>query len=318
MVSKAPLFQSQIWQDFQNTLPGRQTGKIVKNSETLFWVIIPTVFRYNYLYINRGPEHSLLPFWDELLNIAQENRCIYIKIEPNWQKNSEYVTEIKKLGLRKSPLSIQPDTTLLLDLTKSEQDLLKEMKSKGRYNIKIAQKYGITYQRFTAKDKNFEQALQGFYQLLKDTAKRDKFGVHTYEYYEKLLQKLSPHGQLYLAYQNDMILAGIIAVVYGNTTTYYYGASASIARETMATYGLQWQVIGEAKKAGFSVYDFLGIAPDDAKTNHPWRGVTDFKKKFGGSVYSYAGTYHFVLKPFLYFFLNVSKILLQARKTFSR
>jgi lipid II:glycine glycyltransferase (peptidoglycan interpeptide bridge formation enzyme) len=174
------------------------------------------------------------------------------------------------------------------------------------------------YRKFSAKDKVFEQALQSFYQLLQDTAKRDKFGVHAYDYYEKLLQKLYPHCRLYLAYQNDIVLAGIIAVFYGQTATYYYGASGSIARETMATYGLQWQVISEAKQEGYSMYDFLGIAPDEAKSNHPWRGVTDFKKKFGGSVYSYAGTFHFVLKPLLYLILNVSKTILQTRKTFSR
>lgn len=317
MANNNSIFQSSLWQDFQSTLPGRKTGKIVKNGGTLYWVIIPTVFGQNYLYISRL-SGSLKPFWSELLEVAQNNHCIYIKIEPAWEKNSTYKDELITLGFRKTPLSVQPDTTLTLDLRKSEADILKQMKPKGRYNIKIAAKHGITYKKFTATAKDYEQAIKSFYELLSTTAKRDKFGVHELGYYQKFLEKLQPHSQLYLAYQGDNVVAGIIAVFYEDTAIYYYGASANIARETMATYGLQWHVIREAKQEGLSVYDFLGIAPDEASAHHPWRGVTEFKKKFGGTVYSYAGTFHFVLKPFLYLLLNVSKSILQARKKFSR
>ncbi len=312
------IFQSQFWQDFQKTLPGRKTGRIEKNSEVLFWVVIPTIFKHNYLYLNRGPQGSLTLFWPDILDVAHKHRCIYIKAEPQWEQNHTHEAELREMGFKKSSFSIQPDTTLLLDLKQSESELLKQMKPKGRYNIKVAQRHGINYRVFTRKDAGVDQALEDFYTMLQDTAKRDHFGVHNRTYYQDFLATLSAHSRLFLAYKGQTVVAGILAVLFDDTATYYYGASANESRETMATYGLQWHVITAAKQEGYSTYDFLGIAPENAPKNHPWRGVTDFKKKFGGSVYSYVGTYHFVLKPFLYFLLNVSKTILQARKTFSR
>jgi len=311
-------FQSQQWQNFQKTLSGRKTGYIEKDGEKLYWTTIPTVFRHNYLYVNRGPVRSLKPFWPQLLDIANRHRCLYIKVEPPWEKNEPYKEELLKLGFKKTSLATQPDTTLLLDLTQSEHELLKQMKPKGRYNIKIAKKHSVTYQVFTEKEKGSDKALQDFYKMLEETAKRDHFGIHDFEYYQNFLKVLSPQNRLFLAYKDNTVVAGILAVFFDDTVTYYYGASANKSRETMATYGLQWHVITTAKSEGYHVYDFLGIAPENAGKNHPWQGVTDFKKKLGGSVYSYAGTYHFILKPFLYFLLNVFKTLLQAKKTFSR
>ena len=84
----------------------------------------------------------------------------------------------------------------------------------------------------------------------------------------------------------------------------------------MATYGLQWEVIQDAQKAGLKSYDFLGIAPPEADDTHPWQGVTDFKLKFGGSIYQYAGTFHYIISPSIYFFLNFLKRIFHAIKKY--
>lgn len=302
MLSEVTIFQSSAWLKLQNSLPGRKAGLI----KGLYWSILPTAFGQRYLYLNRPQEfteiQALLP---ELIALARAEKCIYIKLEPNWPK--ETTEPLFQLGFTLSPCHIQPDCTLYLDLTMTEGDLLKQMKPKGRYNIKVAAKHKITYQHFDQKNPDLEIALRNFYQMLQTTSQRDHFGIHSFNYYQTFLEALFPYSKLYLAYYQDQPIAGLIAVFYHDQAIYYYGASDSKSRHTMATYGLQWQTITDAKQAGHKTYDFFGIAPVDAPINHAWHGVTDFKQKFGGIRYNYPGTFHYILAPIRYFFIHTLK-----------
>jgi len=302
MLNEPTIFQSSAWLKFQGTLPGRKAGLL----EGLYWTVMPTIMGQHYLFINRPQNKSqianLLP---QIIALAKAEKCIYIKIEPNWER--EAIEPLYALGFHQSPFHIQPDCTLYLDLRQDETDLLKQMKPKGRYNIKIATKHEINYQCFDEKHPEIEIALHAFYNLLATTAQRDKFGIHSQSYYRKFIQALYPYSKLYLAYYQGEAIAGLIAIFYDTQAIYYYGASDTKQRHTMATYGLQWHVIGEARKAGMRTYDFLGIAPPNSADNHPWRGVTDFKQKFGGHIYHYPGTFHYSLAPIRYFLLHTLK-----------
>lgn len=312
MLPEETIFQSAVWNQFQNSLPGRKAGKI----GTLYWTILPWSFGKKYMFINRPDSFDVLKkIWSQIIALAKGEKCVYIKIEPNWPKN-EHIEELKALGCKATKFHIQPDTTLFLDLSKSAQDLLKQMKPKGRYNIKIAQKHHIEYRSYTKGSPDLAKALEYFYNLLLTTAKRDKFGIHSQSYYYQFLESLSPYSKLYLAYYQNEPIAGMIAIFYQNQAIYYYGASDSKRRNTMATYGLQWEVIQDAQKAGLKSYDFLGIAPPEADHTHPWQGVTDFKLKFGGSIYQYAGTFHYIISPSIYFFLNFLKRIFHAIKKY--
>ena len=116
------------------------------------------------------------------------------------------------------------------------------------------------------------------------------------------------NAQLFLADYNGEVIAGGIFVYLDRWGIYYYGASVSSFRNVMAPYLIQWEAIKEAKKRGCKHYDFLGIAPEGA-THHPWAGVTDFKKKFGGRVTSYPQAREMVLRPFWYFIYKCYKKL---------
>ncbi|MBP7056941.1 peptidoglycan bridge formation glycyltransferase FemA/FemB family protein [Candidatus Gracilibacteria bacterium] len=311
----ATIFQSDAWLRFQQALPGREAGTISSGSESLYWAIIPTLLGKRYLYINHGlGTQSLTHYWPQLVALAKAKKCIYIKLEPLWPENDPREAELVTLRCKPSTFAIQPQTTLLLDLTLSTEDLLKQMKPKGRYNIKIAAKNNITYHSFDADHPELTTALSAFYKLLHTTATRDHFGIHTVEYYHQFLAKLSPQSKLYLAYHQDQVIAGMIVTLYQTESIYYYGASSSEHRELMATYGLQWQVIQEMKAAGATTYDFLGIAPSDASSQHPLAGVTEFKKKFGGTVQTWTGTYHYILSPLFYSLIHAPKIILHKIK----
>ena len=300
------LFQSQVWSRFQAQLPQREVGFVAEGKAEVFYVVMPSVFGQRYLYVSRGLyEEEISSLWPQILAIAREKNCLYIKWEPPFERVESDL--ISKMQLRKSNFHIQPEATLMLDLTLNEEELLRQMKSKGRYNIKISKKHEISYRVYQADDSDLEVGLQEFYQLLQTTAERDQFGVHDKDYYQLLLNTLDRHSKLYLAYYQDKPVAALIATFYGKMATYYYGASSNQYRNTMATYGIQWRAIRDAKAAGCQQYDFFGISPPVSSASHPWQGVTQFKKKFGGQVYCYSGTYHHILKPFTYFCLNAVK-----------
>lgn len=260
----------------------------------------------------------------------------------------------------------QPNDTLVLDLEKGEPQLLAEMKPKGRYNIKLAEKKGVKVHITDPSSQNFQSDIDAFYKILQETTMRDGFSGHPKKYYEDMLKTLSPllprgknsreqdgfdkpindgrslpgqrlestswspsapHAQLYLATFENQVIAGLLATTYNGTTIYYYGASGAAHRNLMGPYLLQWQAIRDAKAAHCHTYDFLGIAPPQSEGSasqrernevlttssierhsemskfqaaHPWAGVTDFKKKFGGQSITFQPPQEYVFKPLLY------------------
>ncbi len=168
--------------------------------------------------------------------------------------------------------------TRLLDLGQSDEELLADMKQKGRYNIKLAEKNGCEVRRVSPTSENIDV----FYGLLRDTTDRDGFSANGKAYYEHLLRcRNHPSEGLYIAYWQGRAVAASILTISGTTATYYYGASASDPeiRRLMAPYLLQWEMIRSAKASGCLWYDFLGIAPE-GESGHHLQGVTDFKSKF--------------------------------------
>jgi lipid II:glycine glycyltransferase (peptidoglycan interpeptide bridge formation enzyme) len=112
-------------------------------------------------------------------------------------------------------------------------------------------------------------------------------------------------AKLYLAEHEGKIIAGIIVTFFGDTATYYYGASSYEHRQIMAPYLLQWHAILEAKKDGCLIYDFLGISGGGKSAwDKRLSGVTEFKQKFGGEAVHYAKTAEFTFRPFWRFLLG--------------
>ena len=144
------------------------------------------------------------------------------------------------------------------------------------------------------------------YNILLQTGNRDGFGIHSKSYYQKMLEALGDKAQLLVAKYGGKVIAGGIFVYLEEWGIYYYGASDHSYRKSMAPYLIQWHAIQEAKKRGCKFYDFLGIAPENTP-NHPWAGVTDFKKKFGGQVVSYPQAKDMIIRPFWYWVYKMRK-----------
>jgi lipid II:glycine glycyltransferase (peptidoglycan interpeptide bridge formation enzyme) len=218
---------------------------------------------------------------------------------------------------------MQPSELFIIDITKSEEDLLAEMKPKTRYNIKVAQKHSVGISR----EKKY---LDDFLRLIKITAIRDKIAPHPDEYYRKMFEIIPEENlKIYLAEFEGKIIAANIVVFYGKFATYLHGASDNEYRSIMAPYLLQWQAIIDAKMARCNFYDLGGVKTHNAnriahnaddtryviRDTSSWAGITRFKIGFSANTEPiiFPGSYDMILNSFKY---NLYRILQRMKNIF--
>lgn len=247
-------------------------------------------FGFGYWYIPRGPIIASKDFQEVMSQLINStSNFTFLRIDLSLLPSYQLPFTI----YQPSPHNIQPSTTILLDLTKSEEQLIHEMHEKTRYNIRVAERHGITVE---------EGTIDEFLDLLHETSARDQFRAHGDTYYR---QMLDDHGDvdlkisLKISRHEGKAIAAAIICDFGKTRTYLHGASSYGHRHLMAPYALQWQLIKEAKVKGLRAYDFWGIASTDDPCE-PLAGVTRFKKGWGGEIVHYAPTVDLVLKPWRY------------------
>lgn len=326
------IFQSELFAEFQKEVPYRGKAFLIEAGEgevNISAMVIRIVLRHwSWLWLPYGPvfrnadaQESLLwavaeKFYKKIDELAAKERAIFVRIEPGLHTPKDVQSQTRKIFSTSQSASIQktsrrftPDHTLVLDLSKSEAELLADMKPKGRYNIKIAEKNGIAVRSYGSSKEVPKKDFDEWYAIMRKTGERDGFGTHGKEYYKTLIESLGAHkaASLFLAYdKNGAVAAGSIVTFFDDVGMYYYGASSYTHRALMAPYAIQWKAILEAKKRGCAYYDFLGISPAD-KPKHSWRGVTDFKKKFGGQEISMSPAFDLVYRPLLYRGLRLIK-----------
>lgn len=289
MKNHGSFLQSYEWANFQYHF-GREVDFLaVENAGEI--IAGTSIIKYDlpanrhYFFSPYGPVVSHADILDEIQKIAAKKKVIFWRYE---QKQEIDEHKVK---------AVHPEHTLLLDiLTKGEEKLLSEMKSKTRYNIHLAEKKGVKI-----KISNDIKDLDFFYDLVQKTAERQKVNFHSKLYYQTMFHELidSQMLKLYLAeYQNKIIAANLI-VNFNDTVTYLHGGTDNDYRDVMAPHLLQWRAICDAMYAGYKYYDFFGIAPSD-DPHHPWAGITRFKKGFGGYEKIFSGTYEYALNNLWY------------------
>lgn len=282
--SQAQFLQSWEWGEFQKRL-GRKFWRLEIEGEYFLVIKMSLPLGWNYLYLPRMRVELNGKILAALKELASREKSVFIRIEPLNQN-------LEKLGLVKTQRG-QPQKTLLLDLYKSEDELLNEMHQKTRYNIRLAAKKGVKVT--LGQEEHFAR----FYDLLLDTYRRKSKGLHSRDYYQKLYQ--DHLAKIYFAELNGKILCANMMVFYGDTVTYLHGGSSHDDKNIMAPHLLQWEQIKLAKAQGYKYYDFWGI--DEIK----WPGVTRFKKGFGGFEVDYGGTWEFAVNKFWYKLYKILK-----------
>jgi lipid II:glycine glycyltransferase (peptidoglycan interpeptide bridge formation enzyme) len=240
--------------------------------EYILVIKMPLPFGWNYLYIPRTRVELTESKLGILKQLAGQEKCLFIRIEPVKQN-------LGNLGFKKVS-QVQPQKTLLLDLSKSEEELLAQMHQKTRYNIHLAEKKGVKVSEGAMVK---EEQFPIFYDLLIDTYRRKQKSLHPREYYQKLFH--DHLSQIYFAEHEGKFLCVNMVIFYGDTVTYLHGGSSQEDKNIMAPQLLQWEQIKKAKALGYKYYDFWGI--DEIK----WPGVTRFKKGFGGFEVYYSGAW---------------------------
>ena len=230
-------------------------------------------------------------FFKKFKDLIVDRYTLFLRFEPKF----EYA-HIKEIFLERfsnfkieRTLDIQPSKTRILDLEKSEEELLEDMHSKTRYNIRLSKRKEVEI--ISAKE---DADIDVFINLLKTTGERNKFSLHQEKHYTNIYKSGKDKIKIFFAKHGDDIIAGAMFSFFGDTVTYLHGASANEKRNLMAPHLLQWQTILKSKEKGFKYYDFGGI------NEKKWPGVTRFKAGFGGREYDFKGTVDFVLKPIDY------------------
>ncbi len=320
-LSHKSIFQSELFAQFQQKIPYREKTFFIEvedsGTKLTALVIRGTVAkRFRWLWVPYGPvggnKKLAAKFLEALAVIARQENSVFTRIEPGAHTPPELIAELRAQTKPHNPHArYTPDHTLVLDLSLTNEEILKQMKPKGRYNIKVAQKNGVLVKQYDQFKKIPESDFDAWYEIMKETGERDGFGTHRKAYYFNLLSTLGSKDEssLFVAYNaNKEVIGGAIVTYHDRVGMYFYGASAYKHRALMATYLVQWAAIQESKKRDCLYYDFLGVSPPNSPKHH-WAGVTDFKEKFGGFRISYEPAFEVVHRPLVYRILGLRKIV---------
>jgi peptidoglycan pentaglycine glycine transferase (the first glycine) len=296
--------QSWEWGDFNAKIKDKIFRFIVKNDNdwlaTMFLFKSKVKLGQNTLYAPRGPVmrdgltneqegEAMTLILEKINELAKTEKSLNFSFELLTEEKSW--TEIfKKLNLKKAKSNIQPKYTLILNIEKSSEDLLKDMHQKTRYNIRLAEKKNVKV--FVDNSRVNE-----FYNLLQKTESRKQVKFFSKKYFEEILKL--PFAKLYLAQVNGKIVSANIMIFWNKTATYLFGGTDNAFRAVMAPHLAQWQAILDAQKVGCQAYDFWGAAVAGSTEEKKWGGVTRFKQGFAPeqAITEYLGTYEKAYKP---------------------
>ncbi len=294
--------QSIAWQavKYRQGLPSVHLG-IFAHGELVGGAIFYTASKRNGAGLLVAPEGPVLP-WDNqalatealgaLIDAAQsrapELGVMTLRIEP--RLTPPLIPALREFG--RAPVDLVPRDTLYVDLSQREESLLSSMKAKGRYNIKLAEKAGVSIKSDSTVDR-----VKRFYSVMTEASIRDQFPLEPHQFFEHLADVLVPEAKatfLFAEHESDT-LGTLLLVTYGNRATYLYGGITNWKRNLMGGYLLQWEAMKLAKNVGCSIYDFYGYDPFRSP-EHQYARFSQFKSQFGGKVVRFIGAqdYFFV------------------------
>ncbi len=272
---------------------------------------------FRIMYVPKGPtlDWTNKPLrqavLDALKQHAEQQGAIFIKIDPDVVVGTgvpgqpdavdipnglHIIEEWKQSGLRFSQDQIQFRNSVVVDLRRSEEDILMSMKQKTRYNARLSKRKNVQF-RFGSKD---DVAI--LYELYVETAERDDFVIRPLSYYQKAWAAFIDAGlaQPIIASFKGTPIAHVILFGFGKRAWYFYGASSDVERNRMPTYGLQWEAIMWARSQNMEVYDMWGAPDNFYDDGDALASVYRFKSGFGGVVARRIGAWDYPANPNLY------------------
>lgn len=276
------------------------------------------------LYIPKGP----LMDWDDaalrarvlddLQAFAKRQGAIFVKVDPDvalgagvprteeaveFNSGQEARSELTLRGWKFSQDQIQFRNTVLIDLSPSEDEMLRRMKQKTRYNIRLAKKKGVTVRVGTVDD------LPLLYRMYAETSLRDGFLIREEGYYQTVWRNfmsvplstfsLQPFSEPLIAEVDGQTVGAVSMFYFAGQAIYLFGMSRDEHREKMPNYLLQWEALRRAKTLGCQIYNLWGAPNEFDESDELW-GVFRFKEGLGGYVLRTIGAWDFTPNPILY------------------
>lgn len=311
-----PLEQSPLWGKFNSSIAGRKyLGSFRYNDDSGKLIALATAILYhergrNWIWIKHGPVFASVPNTEII-----KKMCATLQRQFSAASNSKPVFIRLSMPAKTSPLVLpfehtMYDETVVVQLEKTEDELLAGMSQSGRQGVRRSAKADIEVREITEDRVTYFE--EYCYPILKETGERDKFGIHPLSVYTSMLKELGNTAGLFVALHSGQVEAWAITTQYNTQAMYYYGGSSSKARETYAAYALHWEVMKLMKTRGNKTYDFMGIAGEHFPA---LKNVTQFKIKFSKNIVKIPFTYDLPLQPVKYHALST---LLKAKRKLRR
>lgn len=229
----------------------------------------------------------------EIRRLAKENGAWFVRVRPEILDSSKARASIRQYGFVRAPIHLHAENTWVLNIDKSEEELLAGMRKNTRYSVRKSLEEGLNVRKSTDPKKTKILA-----RLQKATVKRHGFVGFKKSLFTAQIETFGRDNQaaLFLIDKNKKPLVAAIIIFYGDYSYYHHSSSSEMARKTYASYLLQWEVMREAKKRGCKYYNLWGIAPSD-NPKHRFYGVSVFKKGFGGKKVDWLHAHDIVISP---------------------
>jgi lipid II:glycine glycyltransferase (peptidoglycan interpeptide bridge formation enzyme) len=305
----AGFMQASWWADFRAPVGYEYFCITLKDQETIVAGALVAKWSWSpdscFYYMQDGPvlpgdEAAASGAFETILGIVDKHRkaetqtVSHLRIEPRWQRLPGFVHGFQAPAF--SDDYMEPRNTLCIDLRLPEEAILAQMKPKGRYNIRVAQRHGVAIV-----EDNSEKGLADFLRVYRRMAGRQKIGAKPPGYFRAMVALLSSGRKIsiFFAEYQGRRLATALVVYFGRTATYFFGGSLALHRDVMAPYLLHFEIMRSAKAKGYDWYDLWGIAPE-GKPDDPWQDISVFKRKFGGVEINLVPTLDYVYDPAAY------------------
>lgn len=269
-------------------------NELVHGYQITFHKIPATPYKIGYLPRSPFPSSALLEF---LMDFGKKHRVVFFKIEPNVKKSDLHNETMKQWSnFKRSPHPLFPEWTIQLDLTPTDEELIKRTKSKTRYNIRLAQKKGVV-----VKEMSTDEGFEIFSKLYFETCKRQGYFGHTKRYHSLIWDSLKNGvSHILIAFYQNVPLAAYELFHFNNVLYYPYGGTSFLHRNLMGANLLMWESILLGKRLGAHMFDMWGSLPPEHKDSHDWSGFTRFKEGYGGAHVQMIGSFDLIVSPLHY------------------
>lgn len=302
----ANFLQSWAWGDFHEARKRKVVRRIVLDADDKIIAAyvgqIETARRGTYMAIAGGPimdwpnKKLREAVFADIKKQAEQNDCVFVRIRPQILENDKNRALFKQLGLKPAPMYLSVEYAGVLDISKSEDEILAGASQGLRRKIRKAQKNDITVMASTD-----PAEIKTFYKIQLETAARQKFVEFSEDFLRKQFEAFAKYDEvkLYTAKLGDEILAQNFMIFYGNEASYHYGVSTALGTKYSGAPLLHMQAMRDAREKGIKRYNFWGITAED-DTKHRFYGVSQFKRSFGVEELIYLHAHDLVIKPAKY------------------